>query len=164
MESAPAPNYLVEAGEFFESVGRQADGQRAYDLFAAQNTLFATNGVQLDTDPALYYADRGAPVEALRYAEAGLRTRPFVEMQDAYAWALMANGRAAEALTWAEKATSTGMRNALFFFHKGMIENSLGRTGAARADLTTVLTINPHFSPRLAPIARATLATLDGPR
>jgi tetratricopeptide (TPR) repeat protein len=161
VEGAPVPNYLVEAGEFFESIGRQADAQRAYDLFAAQNTLFATNGVQLDTDPTLYYADRGAPVEALRYAEAGLRTRPFVEMQDAYAWALMANGRPAEALTWAEKATSTGMRNALFSFHKGMIESALVRTDAARADLTQALTINPHFSPRLAPIARA---TLDGLR
>ena len=92
------------------------------------------------------------------------RNRPFVESQDAYAWALMANGRPADALAWAEKATSTGMRNALFHFHKGMIENALGRTDAARADLTTALAINQYFSPRLAPVARAALATLGGPR
>jgi tetratricopeptide (TPR) repeat protein len=164
VESAPLPHYLVEAGEFFESIGRQADAQRAYDLFSAQTTLLAANGVQLDTDQALFYADRGRPTDALAAAEAGLRNRPFVEAQDAYAWALMADGRPAEALPWAEKATSTGMRNALFHFHKGMIESALGRADAARADLTTALAINPHFSPRLAPIARAALLTLGGPR
>ena len=164
LDSAPQPQSLVEAGEFLASVGRAEDARRADDLFAAENDLFAANGVQLDTDLALFAADRGDPARALQVAEAGLRIRPFVETQDAYAWALMANGRPDEALTWAEKATSTGMRNALFSFHKGMIENALGRTEAARADLTAALTINPYFSPRLAPIARVTLATLGAAR
>ena len=84
-------------------MGRPGDARRAYDLFAAENDLFATNGVQLDTDPRSSPPTAATPAQALRYAEAGLRTRPFVEMQDAYAWALMANGRAAEALTWAER-------------------------------------------------------------
>jgi hypothetical protein len=45
-----------------------------------------------------------------------------------------------------------------------MVENSLGRRDAARTDLTAALVINPYFSPRLVPIARATLTTLGGPR
>ncbi len=84
--------------------------------------------------------------------------------QDAYGWALMANGRGAEALTWADKATSTGVRSALFTFHKGMIESSLDRADAARADLATALRIDPWFSPRLAPLARVTLTALSGPQ
>ena len=164
VQSVPKPQYLVEAGEFFESVGLMADAQQAYGLFAAQTTLFTANGVPLDTGPALFYADHGDPAQALRYAEAGLQTRPSGEMQDAYAWALFANGRDVEALASVEKATSTGMRNAMFSFHQGMIENSLGQRDAARTDLIAALVINPYFSPRLVPIAHATLTTLGGPR
>ena len=84
--------------------------------------------------------------------------------QDAYAWALMANGRAADALTWSDKATAVGARCALFAFHRGMIESSLGHDGAARDDLATALRTNPWFSPRLAPLARVTLTALAGPQ
>lgn len=164
LASAPLPQYVIEAGEYLESVGRTAEAQRAYTLFDAENTLFTGNGVQLDTDPTLFYADHGDPAKALKYGQAGIAIRPFLEMDDAYAWALHVNGRDAEALTWSEKATATGMRNALFAYHKGMIENSLGRTDAARADLAAALAINPHFNPLQAPIARATLAKLGGPR
>jgi len=41
-----------------------------------------------------------------------------------------------------------------------MIENSLGQSAAAQADLTQALTINPHFNPLQAPIAQATPAGL----
>lgn len=164
VQAVPQPRYLVEAGEYLDSVGLAAQAQQAYGIFAAQNTAFLANGVALDSDPTLFYADRGDPAQALRYGEAGLKTRPSVEMQDAYAWALLANGQGEQALTWSQKATSTGMRNALFSFHKGMIENSLGWPAAARTDLTAALTINPYFNPRLARVARATLATFAGPR
>ena len=87
----------------------------------------------LAPEPALFAADRGDAAQALRLAEAALRAGPTPAAQDAYAWALMANGRAAEALTWSDKATSAGARNALFAFHSGMIESSLGRDGAARS-------------------------------
>jgi hypothetical protein len=65
----------------------------------------------------------------------------------AYAWALHKNGRDAEALDYAREATSTGMRNALFSFHRGMIEAALGQNNAARTDLTGALAVNPHFNP-----------------
>jgi tetratricopeptide (TPR) repeat protein len=127
-------------------------------------SLYATNGVPLAPEPALFAADRGDAAQALRLAEAALRIGPTPAGQDAYAWALMANGRAAEAVTWSDKATSAGARNALFAFHRGMIESSLGRDGAAIDDLATALRTNPWFSPRLAPLARVTLTALSGPQ
>ena len=157
-----APRYLVAAGELFEAVGRPGDARRAYAPFTAMASLYATNGVPLAPEPALFAADRGDAAQALRLAEAALRTGPTPAAQDAYAWALMANGRAAEALTWSDKATSAGARNALFAFHRGMIESSLGRDGAAIDDLATALRTNPWFSPRLAPLARVTLTALSG--
>jgi tetratricopeptide (TPR) repeat protein len=154
----------VAAGELFEVVGRTADARRAYAAFTALSGLFATNGVPLAPEPALFAADRGQPDQALRLAEAAVRAGPTPAAQDAYAWALMANGRAADALNWSDKATSAGAPNALFAFHRGMIESSLGRDGAARDDLATALRTNPWFSPRLAPLARVTLTALAGPQ
>lgn len=159
-----APRHLIAAGELFEAAGRPADAHRAYDRFAALTALYAANGAPLATEPAVFAADRGDAAQALRLADAALRAGPTPAAQDAYAWALAASGREAEALTWAERATSTGMRNALFAFHKGMIESSLGRDAAAQADLATALRTNPWFSPRLAPLARVTLTALSAPQ
>lgn len=160
VDTIPQPQYVLELGELYQSLGRAADAAREYGLFRAEEQLFASNGVTLDTDPTLFNADHGDPAEALRYGQAGIKVRPFIEMDDAYAWALHKNGRDAEALDYADKATSTGMRNALFSFHRGMIEAALGQNAAARADLTGALTINPHFNPLQVPVAHAALAQL----
>lgn len=162
--NVPLPQYVVEAGEYFESVGRAAQAQQAYRLFDAENALFTANGVALDTDPTLFYADHGDPAKALRYGQAGIVIRPFLEMDDAYAWALHANHHDAQALTWSDKATAAGMRNAEFAFHRGMIEKAVGRTDAARTDLAAALAINPYFNPLQVPVAHAALAELGGPR
>jgi len=159
----PQPQYVIEAGEYLQSLGREKEAQQDYDLFAAENDLFTSNGVQLDVDPTLFYADHGKPALALQYGQAGIRIRPFLEMQDAYAWALHANHRDTEALNWANKAMSTGMRSALFAYHRGMIEKSLGQSAAARHDLSEALDLNPAFNPLQAPIARQALAELGGP-
>ena len=160
--NVPQPQYVIEAGEYLQSLGRTAEARQDYALFDAENLLFQANGVQLDTDPTLFYADHGDPARALAAGQVGIGIRPFLEMDDAYAWALHVNHRDPEALTFAQKAAATGMRNALFSFHKGMIENSLRQPDAARADLTQALAINPHFNPLQAPLAQATLAGLQG--
>jgi tetratricopeptide (TPR) repeat protein len=159
----PQPQYVIEAGEYLESLGRTAQAQQDYGLFAAEMRLFTSNGVQLDVDPTLYYADHGDPALALRYGAAGIKARPFLEMDDAYAWALHVNHRDAEALTWADRAMATGMRNALFAYHRGIIEKALGQRAAARSDLSRALALNPAFNPLQAPLARAALDELGGP-
>lgn len=162
--NVPQPQYVIEAGEYLQSLGRTTAAQQDYALFDAENQLFQANGVQLDTDPTLFYANHGDPARALVFGQVGIGIRPFLEMDDAYAWALHVNHRDPEALTFAQQAGATGMRNAGFSFHKGMIETSLGQTGPAQADLTQALAINPHFNPLQAPIAQATLAGLGGTR
>ncbi|MCU1360585.1 MAG: hypothetical protein JWN99_1874, partial [Ilumatobacteraceae bacterium] len=126
IQRTPEPAYVIEYGELLESVGRTEDAKQQYDLFATIQQLFEGNGVEPDSTPTLFYADHGDPVRALSDAEKGIATRPFVVMYDAYAWALHRNGRDAEALTQIDIALSTGMKNALFHFHKGMIELALG--------------------------------------
>jgi len=158
--SVPQPQYVVEYGEYLDSLGRHPQARQQYALFEAENKLFTSNGVTLDTDPTLFYADHGSPALALRYGRAGLRIRPFQEMEDAYAWALHVNGRDAEALGHVRKAAALGTRNALFAYHAGVIENALGNKNAAKASLRRALAIDPHFSPLHVPRARALLARL----
>ncbi|MDX6254709.1 MAG: hypothetical protein QOJ11_1043 [Frankiales bacterium] len=156
----PQPQYVIEFGEYLQSLGRSDEAQQQYATFGVENQLFQDNGVLLDSDPALFCADHGDPAKALQFAEAGIKIRPFLEMDDAYAWALHVNGRDQEALSWSHKALATGMRNALFFFHLGMVEKSLGDKAAATRDLTTALRINPQFSPLQVPVAERALSDL----
>ena len=164
VEAAPQPQFLVEYGEYLDSLGRSAQAQQQYALFDVEGRLFTANGVTLDTDPTLFYADHGRPARALQYGRAGLAIRPFVEMQDAYAWALHANGRDAEALTYTTRAAVLGTRSALFAFHRGMIEQALGHRQAALASLERALALNPTFSPRDVPLAHVAIARLKAQR
>ncbi len=156
----PEPAYLIEFGELLESLGRTAEAQDQYQTLATVTTLFEANGVAVDVEPTLFAADHGDPVAALRAGEAGIANRQFLDMNDAYAWALHVNGRDAEALEWSAKALALGTRNALFHYHAGMIHFALGDRAAAKDQLTTAFSINPHFSPLAAPIGRAALDQL----
>lgn len=158
--AVPQPEYVVEFGEYLESLGRTSEARIQYTLFSTENALFRSNGVTLDTDPTLFYANHGQPALALKYGRVGIRIRPFIEMDDAYAWALHANHRDVEALAWQRKAMALGTRNALFFYHAGVIEKSLGHRSAAKSYLQRALATNPHFNPLAAPIARHALASL----
>lgn len=159
VSAVPQPQYVLEYAELLESL-HDPGAVRQYALFRTEERLFRANHVVLDTEPTLFEADHGSPAKALQYAEAGWRNRPFLEMADAYAWALYTNKRYAEALRWSDRALATGWTNALCRFHRGMIEKSLSRRAAARADLQAALTLNPHFSPLQVPQARAALVGL----
>lgn len=104
-----------------------------------------------------------SPAGALRAGEAGIATRQFLDMNDAYAWALHVNGRDAEALVWLAKVLAPGTRNALFHYHAGIVHLALGDRAAAKDELATAFWINPHFHPLSAPIGRAVPEQLTTP-
>jgi hypothetical protein len=60
------------------------------------------------------------------------------------------------------QATALGGRNALFLYHRGVIEAAVGQTDQARATLALALDTNRHFSPLHAPRAEELLASLGG--
>ncbi|MEO7398355.1 MAG: tetratricopeptide repeat protein [Ilumatobacteraceae bacterium] len=159
--TTPEPSYIIEFGELLESLGRDEQAQQQYDVFAVTQALFEANGVEPDATPTLFAADHGDPEEALMDAEAGIETRPFLAMYDAYAWALHKNGRDEDALVAINTAMELGVRSALFHYHAGMIMFALGDSQGARTQLETALDLNPYFNPLAAPIARETLKHLD---
>ena len=158
----PQPQYVLELGDLEMSLGHQAAAEEQYRLLAAEQRLFDANGVVDDLTAAQFAADHGDPGGALRHAEAEWGRRHSVLVADALAWALHVNGRDTEALGYERQATALGEKNAVFLFHAGMIERSLGQREAAHRDLSDALGINPHFSVLLAPVAGAALAGLGG--
>jgi len=158
----PLPQYVIALGDLYSVVGQQAEAERQYALVRVEERLFQANGVNVDLELALFDADHGDPQAALATARAEWGRRHSILVADALGWALHANGRDAAALRYASFATKLGYRNALLYFHKGMIEQALADLGAARRDLREAIAINPHFSILNSPVAERTLAQLSG--
>jgi len=156
----PQPSYVIEYGDLLRSLGRTKEASTQYAVLAAEEKLFVSAGVNVDLELALFDADHGRPVPALNAAKAEWDKRKSIQVEDGYAWALHVNGRDTEALVHAKGAARTGMENALFAYHRGMIEKSLGMRAAAVLSLKRAMRINPYFSTLLAPKARAALAQL----
>jgi tetratricopeptide (TPR) repeat protein len=158
----PLPAYLIALGELYEAQGRADKAREQYDVVEASIRVAKANGVTTDLETALFAADHGDRAAALRSARAERSRRDSVHVDDALAWALHVNGRDREALGHARQAARTGYRNALFLYHRGMIEKALGLRAEARRNLAAALDLNPDFSPLLAPRAHAALAGLGG--
>ena len=154
----PQPTYVLEYGELLQSTGHPAAARRQYATFRIEQRLFRANGVTLDSDATLFAADHGSPAVAVRLGRSAIRTRPFLDSFDAYGWALHRAGHDRAALAAADRALSTGVHNALFRFHRGVILRALGDRVAGDRDLATALRWDPSFSPLLAPVARRLLA------
>ncbi|MFB7299243.1 tetratricopeptide repeat protein [Streptomyces rubiginosohelvolus] len=157
---APLPHHLLGLGELEQSLGRPEQAEENYALLRAQDRIREAAGDPADTDAILFEADHGNARRAVTMAEQTLRTRPFVAVHDAYAWALHRAGRDAEALVQADKALALGTRSALFRYHRAAVHHALGDREAARRDLTEALR-EPVFHPLHADAARALLQRID---
>lgn len=156
----PEPGYLIAYAELLQSEGRDDEAQEQYAVVDAVEQLFRAAGANPDLELALYAADHGRPKAALELAEREWQVRRSVHAEDAYAWALHVNGRSEEALEHARAADALGGANAMFAFHRGMIERALGMDEEAEVSLTRALDTNPYFSPLQAPVAKDALAEL----
>jgi tetratricopeptide (TPR) repeat protein len=157
------PAYAAELGDLLTATGQPAAGAQEYALAREVWAAEAKNGHPSESDPVLFAADHRDPA-ALDAARRLYARQPGIAGADAMGWALRAAGRPAEALRYADQALKLGTRSALMHYHRGMILADLGKREAAGADLKTALRLNPHFSARHAPIARATLASLGKAR
>ncbi|MEU6929120.1 tetratricopeptide repeat protein [Streptomyces sp. NPDC046374] len=151
----PLPEFLLEAGELSESLGRDGDAQTLYGRLRTQRLPGAEVAL------GLLAADHGDPAEAVRLLRAQwARGHRSVRVADALGWALYRSGEPKEALEYAKRATDEGLRSALFAYHRGEIERALEEGGPARRHLAEALRINPYFSPLLAPRAKEAVKAL----
>jgi tetratricopeptide (TPR) repeat protein len=156
----PAPMYLFDYADLLRAVGQPARADEQLALAGAALRLFVANGGTDDLGTAQLVLAQNRPGDAVPAARRGWSRRHFADVADVLGWALHEAGSDAQALSYARRASALGARNAGYLFHLGMIESSLDRKGDARRDLRAALALNPHFSPRYAPLAAATLARL----
>ncbi|MGA5276775.1 tetratricopeptide repeat protein [Streptomyces cellulosae] len=163
----PRPEYALELGELYESLGMRPAAEERYALLRERVRLAAAHGADEELVLGRFEADHGDPEAAVRRLRAEWERQPSTEVADALGWALHRAGEHEEALPFAVRATEGteggGVRSALFVYHRGMTEHSLERYGAARRHLTEALRINPWFSPLHAPRAKEALARLGEP-
>ena len=137
----------VQAEEYFKTMEVAVAGQlgpyhRAWSLFLLDH-------------------NRRIP-EVLKNVQGELETRKDIYGYDLLAWALHKSGRDAEALVAMHSALKLGTKDAMLFYHAGMIENSLGNKAEARSYLQMALTTNDHFHPTQPDEIRAVLKTIPG--
>jgi tetratricopeptide (TPR) repeat protein len=155
VDAIPLPQYVTALGDLYRVTGRPALARRQYALIGAIEKLLNANGVKTDLEIALFQIDHGIAMRhALARARSAQAQRPSIDGDDVLAWALARNGRCREALDHSKHALRLGTQDALKFFHRGMIERCLGRTGAGRAWFRKALALNPHFSLVWAPVAQ----------
>jgi tetratricopeptide (TPR) repeat protein len=156
--SVPLPQYIAALGDIYASTGHKPAATEQYELVRYIYDLQRKGGVVVDVEQAAFYADHDMHLdEALTLAQRGAQDRNDVNTLDTLAWALYKNGRYEEALSTQRKAMRLGTRSAAFYYHLGMIQDALGKTGEARISIEIATAINPNFSPIYSPQARAFL-------
>ncbi|PAZ16944.1 hypothetical protein CLM62_05615 [Streptomyces sp. SA15] len=163
----PYPQYALELGELYESLGLDQAARVQYDLVRERVRRAAAGGADEELVLGQFEADHGDPRAAVRRLRAEWARQPGIAVADALGWALHRAGRPEEALRFATTATDEtkggAVRSALYSYHRGMIERRLKRYGSARRHLEEALRINPYFSPVGARVARAVLTELGEP-
>ena len=167
LDKQPCPQYALELGELYESLG-MADAARAeYDVLGTRVQDEVAGGVDDDLVLGVFEADHGDAQAAVRLLRAEWRRQPGTEVADALGWALHMAGDDKGALKFAMAATDKvhggAVRSALYVYHRGMIEQELEQAWPARRHLQEALRINPYFSPLRVPLAKQALAALGDP-
>jgi len=143
-ESAPHPENAYALAESLEKAGRLVEAKRMYLEFERKARRELKQADNANRELVFYYADHShRSAEALRIAQLEVAGRRDVYTLDAYAWALYANGRYAEAQKQIEGALSVGVRDARLLYHSGAIALKLNHRTKARQYWKQLLELNP---------------------
>jgi tetratricopeptide (TPR) repeat protein len=111
-QQAPHAENLYELAEALERAGQADAARTAFAEFERAARAEMKTADNANHELVYYYADHAArPAEALDLARDELARRRDVQTLAAHAWALRANGRAAEAQTEMQAALSVGTRD-----------------------------------------------------
>ncbi len=142
----PYPMFAASLYDLYLKVGRPADAEKQHDLIEFIGNLNPINQRLFYRDLALFYADHDLKLkESLELAQEELKVRQDIYTWDIMAWVLYKNGRAQEAEAAIAKALRMGTKDALVYFHAGMIYRQLGDPAKAGEYLGKALATNRQF-------------------
>lgn len=160
-DALPRPDMLAFLGDLYALSGDPAKATDQYATvdFIASMTASSGAGHVYDREYGLFLSDHDRNVsQALTLATDELALRKDIYGYDAYAWALHANGRDAEARTAIDQAMALGTADAKIYLHAGLIEIANGLTDQGKAHLQQALALNPTASPLVVQQAQEALS------
>ena len=156
VDATPTQQAVALYAELLDRTDRRAAARRQRMTIAVIDRLLQANGVQVDLEAAVYRADQGIRSrQTVELARQARMARPSIYGDDALAWALARAGRCGEALPLARRALRLHTKDPLLYFHRGYAEGCAGDREAMRGWYERALDLNPEFSIRWAPVARA---------
>ena len=156
VEQRFSPEFAASLGDLYTVARNHSAARRAYERVHEQEQRLVENGVDTDLDKAMFNLEHGIDLPgSLVLARRGYAQRPGVEANEVLSWALVRNGRCKEAIPYSDRALRfpDGHR----YFHRGMIEDCLGRKAAAQRLFRKALDTDPNFSPIWARFAQTQL-------
>ncbi|MEO5886532.1 MAG: tetratricopeptide repeat protein [Anaerolineales bacterium] len=143
----PLPEFVITLGDIYQANGQPDAAQQQYNLVGAIEQLFKANGTDMDMEIALFNADQDKELTStVELARKAYANRPSIHAADVLAWALYKTGEYDEAKIYSDEALQLGTKDALKFFHAGMIAYRLDENAQAQEYLQQAIEINPHFS------------------
>ena len=154
----PLPETLGYEYDAQRALGDRVGAAQTLDLILAIERIGNTQGMN-DRLIAMFYADHDMrAADAIEIARRDLTRRDDIYAEDTLAWTLASVGRWQEARVHARRATRLGTEDARLQYHAGIIALHCRDTREAAARLRFALSLNPHFNPFQASVARQTLA------
>jgi tetratricopeptide (TPR) repeat protein len=158
---APQPEALAALGDLLALRGDAEAAEAQYETVLAIARLQGDGGLVYNRQLVLFNINHGRDLAAaLVLAERELEERQDAYGYDAYAWALLANGRPAEAEAAIAKALETGLRDATVLYHAGEIALALRAEDRARGLLEDALAIRGALDPLSAARAADALSSI----
>lgn len=143
VERSPHTYSIIYLGDIMKKMGDVAAAEKLYKLANDTEALPETHDAHR---MALFWADRDTNLdEALAIAEADYAELKDIYAADILAWCLYKKGRFAEARERSKEALRIGTKDAILYYHAGMIEKALGNKTEAKRLLTTAIGLNPAF-------------------
>jgi tetratricopeptide (TPR) repeat protein len=155
----PHAENVYALAEALQRAGQSAEAKAAYAEFEQKALAESVTHDNANRELIAYYVDHAKkPHEALRIAEIERERRGDAFTLEAYAWALAANGRYADAKKSMDAALAVGVQNPEMLYHAGVIAAKLNDRPGARKLLQRSLDESPRS--RVADAARKQLDRL----
>jgi len=123
---APHAENLYALAEAQEKAGKHDAAQRSFAKFADESRAESAIADNSNRELIFYYVDYARqPEKGLDLARQELSRRHDVYTFDAYAWALAANGRLADAAAGIQKALATGLKDPKVLAHAQAIAHRM---------------------------------------
>jgi tetratricopeptide (TPR) repeat protein len=139
------PATLGLIGDAYASLG---DTARAEEYYKTMEVAVSGQPGAYHRAWSLFLLDHDLQIpQVLANVEKELETRKDIYGYDLLAWALHKSHRDGEARSAMTEARKLGTRDAMLFYHEGMIDRALGDSKRARYFLAKALETNPKFHP-----------------